>query len=140
MAGPSSAVKWKAVARELANVPSRIAAKAAPAIERLWRATWKAGQDPYGKALPALAESTIRKKGHDKIMIESGETLAETHVKPLPGAGVALLTGDKTAYHLEPVGNRPARPELPLHGVPPKWAAALKRISADEHRKAVRGG
>lgn len=140
MAGPSAAVKWKAVARQLANVPSRVAARVAPAIERLWRATWKAGQDPYGKALPALAASTIRKKGHDKIMIESGETLAQSRVKPLPGAGIAFQTAEKTGYHLEPVGNRPARPELPLHGVPPKWDAAHERIAKEEHRKAARRG
>jgi len=140
MAGPSAAVKWKAVSRQLAAIPSRVASKAAPAIERLWRATWKAGQDPYGKALPALAASTIRKKGHDKIMIESGATLAQSHVKPLSGAGIALLTGPKTEYHLEPIPGRPARPELPLHGVPPRWLAALKRVSDAVAREAVRRG
>jgi hypothetical protein len=139
MAGPSAAVKFRKAQRELLQVPSRVASEAAPVLERLWRKTWRAGQDPYGVALPALAPATVAKKGHDRIMIETGETLRQTHVRPMAGAGLALSTGVKTGWHLEPSGNRPARPELPLRGLPVTWKAALERIYQKRAREAARG-
>jgi len=140
MAGPSAAVKFRKIQKELLQVPSRISSDAAPEIQRLWRKTWRAGQDPYGAALPPLAPSTILRKGHAKIMIDTGGTLQQTTVRPLPGAGLALATGVKVNWNLEPSGTRPARPELPLRGLPPVWKAALEKIAKRRAREAVRGG
>lgn len=140
MSGPSALVKYRKIARSLHKVPSQMSGPAAIAITRLWKRTYQAGQDPYGKALPPLAPSTIRRKGHGRIMIETGATLDATEARPMPGAGVQLRTGPKAEYHLEPTANRPARPEVPLYGLPPTWIRALKKIGYDAAKKAVRGG
>lgn len=140
MSGPSAAVKYRKVARELQKVPARISAEAAPAIQRMWRKTYRAGQDPYGVKLAPLAASTIRKKGHDKILIETGESYDNTRVSTLPGAGIQLTTGEKLQWHLEATENRPERPMLPLRGIPPAWRERLKKIAVDKARKAARGG
>lgn len=140
MSGPSALVKYRKIARSLHRVPASMSGRAAVEITRLWKKTYRAGQDPYGKALPPLAPSTIKRKGHARIMIETGETLAATEARPMPGAGVQLRTGHKAEWHLEPVGNRPARPEVPLYGLPPTWIRALKKIGYDAAKKAVRGG
>jgi len=140
MAGPSAAVKLKAVLRELAQVPARVSHRSALAITKLWRANYNAGQDPYGKAWAPNAPSTIARKGHARVMVETGATLDETRAVPMGGAGVSLRTGHKAAWHLEATSNRPARPVVPLRGVPPTWRAAMQRISVEEARKAARRG
>ena len=116
--------------RELARVPSRVSTKGAAAIERDWRAKYRAGQDPYGNALAPLAPSTIARKGHDTIMVETGATYAETRAKALPGGGIGLTTGYKAAWHMEATATRPARPVVPKHGLPAKWRAKLQAITA----------
>lgn len=140
MSGPSAAVKYRKVARELQKVPSRLATQAAPIIERMWRKTYRAGQDPYGVKWAPLAPSTVARKGHDTIMVETGQTYRETRVRTLPGAGIGLVTGHKAQWHLEATGNRPARPVLPLRGIPSPWRARLAKLAADVARKAARGG
>jgi hypothetical protein len=124
--------------RELAGVPSRVSTKGAAAIERLWRATYRAGHDPYGSPWAKLAASTIRRKGHDRIMVETGATYAETRAKALPGVGIGLTTGYKAAWHMQATENRPARPVVPQHGLPATWRAKLRAISAREFKSAVR--
>lgn len=97
-----------------------------------------AGTDPYGREWAPNAPSTIKKKGHDWVMVDTEATLNATRVRPLPGAGISLRTGPKAAYHLEAHGSRPARPVLPLRGVPPTWRAKLNEIAKAEAIKAVR--
>lgn len=136
----SAAARYANVARELQKVPSRVSAEAAPAIERMWRKTYRAGQDPYGRPWAKLAPSTIARKGHDTIMVETKQTYNETRVRPLPGAGLALSTGYKAQWHLEPTENRPARPVLPLSGLPSAWRERIRKITVDAARKAARRG
>ncbi len=136
----SAAAKYKNAARELNKIPSRLAAEAAPAIERMWRKTYRAGQNPYGVKWQKLAKSTIDRKGHDTILVESGDSYKATRVRPLPGAGIQLVTGEKLQWHLEAAENRPARPVLPLNGLPAPWRERLKKIAVDVARKAARRG
>lgn len=136
----SAAAKYRNVASALLKVPSRVSAEAAPAIERMWRKTYRAGQDPYGRPWAKLAPSTVARKGHDTIMVETKATYNETRVRPLPGAGLGLSTGYKAQWHLEATDNRPARPVLPLHGLPAPWRERLKRIYVEAGKRAVRGG
>lgn len=140
MSGPSAAVKYRKIARELQKVPSRVSSQAAPVIQRMWRKTYKAGCDPYGVKLAPLAASTIRRKGHGKILIESGESYEQTRVSTLPGAGLQLSTGAKLQWHLEATENRPERPMLPLRGLPPAWRDRLQKLYVDSAKKAVRSG
>lgn len=136
----SAAARYRNVAKELNKVPARLSAQAAPAIERMWRKTYRAEQDPYGRPWAKLSPVTIAKKGFDTIMVESGDTYKETRVRPLSGAGIGLTTGYKAQWHLEAVGNRPARPVLPLHGLPAPWRERLRKIAVDAARKAARRG
>lgn len=140
VSGPSAAVKYRKIARELQKVPSRVSSQAAPVIQRMWRKTYRAGQDPYGVKWAPLAPSTIARKGHDTIMVETGQTYADTRVSTLPGAGIQLTTGHKAQWHLEATENRPARPVLPLRGLPTAWRDRLQKLYVDAAKKAVRGG
>lgn len=125
--------------RELTKVPALASRDGAAAIERLWRRNYRAGLDPYGNAWAPLAPRTIAKKGHDRIMIETGATLAETRAAPLPGAGISLRTGHKAAWHMTPTENRPARKVMPAHGLPATWRAALKKIVERRMKAAAKG-
>lgn len=134
----SAAAKYANVARELQKVPSRVSSQAAPAIERMWRKSYRAEQDPYGRPWAKLSPRTIAKKGFDTIMVETGQTYKETRVRTLSGAGIALSTGYKAQWHLEATENRPARPVLPLHGLPSPWRERIRKIAVDAARKAAR--
>jgi hypothetical protein len=134
----SAAAKYANVARELQKVPSRVSSQAAPAIERMWRKSYRAEQDPYGRPWAKLSPRTIAKKGFDTIMVEKGDTYKETRVRALPGAGIGLQTGYKAQWHLEATENRPARPVLPLHGLPAPWRERIRKITVDAARKAAR--
>ena len=136
----SAAAKYANVARELQRVPARVASQAAPAIERMWRKTYRAEQDPYGKPWAKLAKSTIDRKGFDTILVERGDSYKATRVRTLPGAGIQLTTGEKLQWHLEATENRPARPVLPLHGLPAPWRERIRKITVDAARKAARRG
>ncbi len=134
----SAAAKYANVARELQKVPSRVSAQAAPAIERMWRKSYREQKDPYGRPWAKLAKSTIDRKGFDTIMVEEGDTYKATRVHTLPGSGIALVTGEKAMWHLEATENRPARPVLPLHGLPAPWRERIRKITVDAARKAAR--
>lgn len=136
--GFSAAARYKAIAAELVKVPAAVAARGAAALQAIWRRDYEGGRDAYGKAWAPNAPSTIAKKGHGRVMQESGETLAKTLARPLPGAGIRLSTGPRAGYHLEPHRSRPARPVLPLSGMPATWRARLREIARDEARKAAR--
>lgn len=136
--GFSAATRYRAAARELVNVPANVAARGAYAIQAGWRRNYEAGKDPYGNAWAENAPATVAKKGHGRVMQDSGETLAQTIARPLPGAGIRLATGPRAAYHLDATGSRPERRVLPLSGVPATWRAALARIAREEARKAVK--
>jgi hypothetical protein len=125
--------------KELARVPSRVSKVGALEIEKMWRRSYMASQDPYGNELAALKPSTIKKKGHDWIMVDTQETLDSTRVRALPGAGIALRTGKKASWHMQPTANRPARRVLPAFGLPKTWRAKLRAIAEAEFSKAVRG-
>lgn len=124
--------------KELARVPSRVASKSALEIEKMWRRSYMAGTDPYGNEWAANKPSTIKKKGHDWVMVDSQETLNKTRARPLPGAGIGLFTGPNAKHHMQPTANRPARRVLPAFGLPKAWRAKLRDIYFAECQKAVR--
>ncbi len=136
----SAAAKYANVARDLQKIPARVSSQAAPAIEKMWRKSYRAQQDPYGKPWAKLAKSTIDRKGFDTILVESGDSYKATRVRPLPGAGIQLVTGEKLQWHLEATDNRPARPAMPLHGMPAPWRERIRKITVDAAKKAVRRG
>jgi hypothetical protein len=140
MAGLSAAAKYRRIAKELLKVPSQVSKDAALGIEKMWRRSYMAGTDPYGNEWEANKDSTIKKKGHDWVMVDTEGTLKETRVRPLPGAGISLRTGKNASYHLEATATRPARPVLPLYGMPKAWTAYMKKVYVERAQKAVHSG
>jgi hypothetical protein len=136
MSGPTPEALVAAVYRKLLAVPSRIATRGALAITKLWRAAYVAGRSPDGQRWPALAASTVRRKGHALILRDSDETLGATRAVPARGSGILLQTGPNAAWHMKPTANRPQRRVLPLR-LPAEWMRALARIADDENRKAT---
>lgn len=116
--------------RELTRVPSRVSREGALAIEKLWRRSYMAGQDPYGNEWAANKPTTIRRKGHDWVMVDTQETLDQTRARALPGAGISLRTGHKASWHMQATADRPARRVLPAFGLPATWRAKLRELTS----------
>jgi hypothetical protein len=120
--------------RELARVPARVSAPFAGYVTRELQRGLRAGQDPYGKALPALKPATIARKGHARILQRSLALLSSLKATPLPGAGVGLSVGPPyAAIHI--AGDLPrmvARHFFPTNVMPAKWRAELKRLIAEQ--------
>lgn len=136
----SAAAKYRKIQKELLKVPSQVSRDGALGIEKMWRRSYMAGTDPYGNEWAANKDSTIRKKGHDWVMVDSQETLNKTRARALPGAGIGLVTGKNAAYHLEATENRPARPVLPLYGLPKAWREHLRKTYVARAQEAARRG
>ncbi len=129
---------FRAMLDRMARVPSRVAVPAARALETRWRASYAAGTDPYGKPWAPLKPSTVRRKGHATILVETGETFDLTRVLALPGAGIKFTVGPKGFWHLTATENRAARPILPLYGLPATWRADIQAVAQQEFGKALK--
>lgn len=139
MSGPGVAVKMRKVLKALLVVPAKLADRGALRITKDWKMMYAAGNDAYGRPWARLAPSTLARKKGPGILRESEETFDATRAVPSAGAGIKLVTGPTAAYHQEAVGSRPARPVIPLEGVPSRWVELLRPIGVDLSRKAVRG-
>lgn len=123
---------------ELATVPSRITSPVSDAINEEFALQFAQGSDPYGRPWANLRPSTIRKKGHDLIMIDTDETERETRAVPMRGAGIELISTEQAQHHQEPSGDRPARPVLPNGSdLPQKWQAAIEKELEIAFRKVL---
>jgi hypothetical protein len=124
---------------KLAAVPSRAAPAVALEIDNLLLKSFADECDAYGRKWAPLAPSTVkRKKGNTVIMYRTGASQAATHAVAAQGAGVRISTGPKMAYHLEPSGTRPARPILPIYGLPATWRAAIKSAVDAAYQRATK--
>ncbi len=128
-----------AALRGLAEVPSRATKTAAPLLLARWRADWRAGKDPHGRAWAPLAPATINKGRTPPPMIETGGTLASAAVRPMRGAGLAITVGGFASLHMRANRHRPARPTVPTAGVPSSWRAIIAKAANDQAAKAVGG-
>jgi hypothetical protein len=126
--------RWAARLRRLAEVPRVAANMASPRLTERVRQQFAQGVDSYGSAWAPLAASTIRRKGHDWILVRSGRTQTTTIARPGGSGSVATITIRSMGWHQYPTAHRPARPILPIAGIPPAWAdevrAAIKRARA----------
>jgi hypothetical protein len=126
---------------ELETVPSRVATEFAGDLNKLLQDEFSGEHDPYGEPWTRNAPSTIRKKGFDRPMYETGETMRETRAYPLAGAGVQITSTEKAGYNMEPRDpDVPARPVLPNRDeLPLAWKAALEdRIAVEFAKKKKR--
>lgn len=139
MAG--AGVKALALAlRQLSRVPARVSVPFAAFVRNDLRRTIAAGQDPYGVALPPLRATTVRRKGHSRILYRTGSLQGSIDAGPLAGAGVYITVGPAYAhFHITGTRRMVARPFFPRSGMPKAWNAALKRLVAEDLEKHVKG-
>ncbi len=126
---------------DLARVPSRIAARVAEELEAEIQAEFDAGTDPYGRPWKPLAPSTLAGGRHPPPLTDTRAMRDSLHVSPLRTAGVGITIDHPAAPHQTgwegTQGSGPARPILPVGGMPPAWRGILESAAEDEFRKAV---
>lgn len=130
--------KLKETLERLARLPSKVAPFAATRINVLLDSQFANATDPYGAPLARNAPATIARKGFDHPMTETGESHGSTIAKPLPGAGISITSTQKVLWNMKPGPNRPARPMLPMRGLPQSWKQALKDAALDALQKAIK--
>lgn len=111
--------------RALSRVPSQAAAGAAGKIGELIQQEFDSGADPYGSNWEPLAPSTLAAGRFPPPLTDSGD-LRNVSVEPTSGAGLAITLGaDYGAFHQVGTSRMPARPVLPVHGLPDTWRRAI---------------
>lgn len=110
--------------------------KVFPAIERAEEAMFASETDSSGTAWPPLAASTIARKGHDIILVETGALRAslvgETgdSIRDAGADFASFGTSDpKAAFHQDGTSRMPARPPV---GVSEETVDIIAGIIADE--------
>lgn len=125
---------------ELSTVASRVATAVAEDINGLLAKEFVDEADPYETPWQELAESTKRRKGHDQIMYETGETARETRAYPMRGAGIEIRSTQKAGYNQFEGENRPARPVLPSRAeLPDAWQDSIEKRFAEHTAAALKG-
>lgn len=124
---------------ELAGTPSRIVKPVIVSFNARLQVQFKQATDSYGTPWVPIAPSTVRKKGGSTlIMIETGKTKTETKAIALPGAGIGFVSTTYAGYHIDRVGNRPARPIFPHRkDLPIAWRKDIETEWAREFKKVM---
>lgn len=124
---------------ELEDIPSRVATGAATRINVELRNQFLNGTDPYGTQWKPLAPYTIRKKGHDTRLVETGALARDTKAVPLRGAGIEIRSNEKGAWHQAGGPNLPRRPVLPDRAdLPDAWLDAIDTETEKAFKKAMK--
>jgi len=129
---------------KLQRLPSRIVRPIAARITLRIKLQFRTGQDAYGTPWVPLKPSTVRKKGHTRIMIGklpgsgSGQMRAESMAIPIGGAGIELVSVPHGAYHVEATADRAARPLFPHRkNLPDKWQTIIREEWAKAFKTAM---
>lgn len=126
---------------ELGQVASRVTTAVAEDINGFLAVEFVAEVDPYGDPWAPNAESTVRRKGHDVIMFETGQTGRETRAFPMRGAGIEIRSTEQAGYNQFERENAPARPVLPSRADLPKlWSDAIEQRFDEAVGSAMSGG
>lgn len=120
--------------RELASVPSRAARPISDELRKLLEQQFETGRDPYGRPWKSLAPSTIRRKGHSQINVDTGHTRDDMIVRPAQGAGVEVIFTTPYAKYIQKV-----RPLFPSGPIPASWARAFEAVFAQLAARAING-
>jgi hypothetical protein len=127
-------LKIASAIRALAHVPSRASRGAADSISTLIQRQFDTGTDPYGRRWKALKPSTIKKKGHAQIGVDSHRMRESIDVRPMSGAGVQItVEPDYAAYFSR------RRPLFPDRGLPRTWQKAITGALNKEAKAALAG-
>jgi hypothetical protein len=138
MSGFTTPAKLQRLARNLAAIPAKLAPAVAQRLQERVRDTYANEEDAYGNPWPELAESTVRRKGGNSVILtRTGASQADCGARALGGAGVAVYAGGAASHHQQASGTRPARPVLPDHGLPPTWRQDIADVAGQEFAKAL---
>lgn len=122
----------------LARVPSRVAADGARGIKNQIDLDTSSGLDCYGRPFAPLRPATVAKGRRPPPMVDTGESLDKTTVRPLRGAGIAVILGGWYQYHLRATANRAARQVVPVRsGLPATWRTRLKTAETMAVKRAL---
>jgi hypothetical protein len=128
---------------DLAEIPSRIAARVSPQIEALIVEEFAEGKDPYGSSWEPLAEATLDKGRTPPPLNDTGAMLGSLSVRTMRGAGIQITIDHPSAPHQTgwegPQGEGPARPILPARGeLPIAYTEIVDREIKNEIRRRRR--
>lgn len=124
---------------ELEGIPSRISKEVADGIGELVAAEFAGQHDPYGKPWAPLKESTVRRKGHSRILSDSGLLSGSTEARPSAGAGVGITSIEYGTYHQTGTKFMVARKILPDGpDLPKAWSAVIDRAAQKAFAKVLK--
>lgn len=127
-------LKIASAMRALAHVPSRASRGAAVSIGKLIQRQFDTGTDPYGRPWKPLKRSTIERKGHAQIGVDSRKMRDSIDVRPMSGAGVQITVGPEySAYFAR------RRPLFPNKGLPVTWRKAITDALSKEANVVLAG-
>lgn len=123
---------------ELAYVPRKVAAIAAPKLSRLLQAEFRSGTDPYGRPWRRLSRATLARGRHPPPLTDTGRLRNGTGAKQ-GRAGIVLTVGAPYGkFHQYGTRHMPARRILPAFGMPASWRQALDDAAQQSIREAKR--
>jgi hypothetical protein len=132
MVGIEAIGRLKETIRRLSDLPRAIAVEAKPGLDKLLRAEFTSGADPYGRPWDPLKASTLAKGRRPPPLTDTRALRSGTKVQTRSGlrAGLVLLTGPHGYFHQ--VGFRVYRTRvaprrvLPQYGLPIAWKKLLR--------------
>lgn len=126
-----AAVRLEKFANE---IPAKLAKALAPLLDQLTRDMFTNETDVYDSPFAPLAESTIRrKKGNSVILSRTNELGNSTYVL-YTGRRLVFTYGQSAVYAQDGDqgrGNRPPRLLAPPYGPPKSWNAAVRQAQAE---------
>jgi phage gpG-like protein len=91
--GTINAARLSQLLREMSRVPSQAAKKAAADLSREIQGNFDRGVDPFGAKWKRLAKSTLDSGRHPPPLTDTRRGRRSVKVKPMAGAGVAIVVG-----------------------------------------------
>lgn len=124
---------------DLAEVPSRAAARIASELEDLIQGEFDGGEDPYGQGWESLAKATLDKGRTPPPLTDTRAMRNSLAVRPMQRAGVSITIAHPAAPHQTgwegTQGSGPSRPILPMRDMPPAWQTVIDEAIEAEFRR-----
>ncbi len=126
---------------ELSHLPQRVARSAAPKLDRLVKAQFSSGCDPYGRPWRPITPATRkRRKGNKNAppLTDTRKLRAGTGVRAAR-YGARMVLGAPYGYFAH-VGTKhaPKRRIFPDLGLPAAWRAVLRDTAREEFRRIAK--
>jgi hypothetical protein len=118
--------------RGLANVPSQVAAVAAPRITGQMQADTSAQRDPFGRAYAPHKPATVKRWGPHPVLNLTGAGIGSLEAKPQAGSGIEVTADTHMAFTQAGTPTQVVRAVLPNRpGLPATWRGILEESSAE---------